>query len=353
MAAARNGHEQCMNTWIDAGADVNASGHLGGTALIWAIDSSGACVDSLIKAGADVNKISDDFNGALHCAAYTANFKSIDLLLKVGAHVNIQGSDGDTALLKSVRTDHIIYGQSCGSYATENHSHWKSVELLLEAGADVNIVNNYGNTALTLACTNGYFKAVDLLMKAGADVNKPSMNNDTALMLACRRGHIKTVKLLLRAGADVNMVNNKGFTALFTQYRYPKYFKKCVKALLRADVPINEVNHLSRNALAEVLQHNDDEVSKLLFAAGETLDNVTQSKIPDCLKFEDLQFQLKHICRETIRKHLFDLDPHHHLFGRIPKLGLPNALSKYLVYDESLDESDEDEDNNNDDENSI
>ena len=48
--------------------------------------------------------------------------------------------------------------------------------------------------------------------------------------------------------------------------------------------------------------------------------------------------ELKHICREAIRKHLLELDPHQHLFGRIPKLGLSSVLMNYLLYGESLDD---------------
>ena len=37
------------------------------------------------------------------------------------------------------------------------------------------------------------------------------------------------------------------------------------------------------------------------------------------------RLHLKHICREAIRKHLLNLDPHTHLFGRVPRLGLPTT----------------------------
>ena len=136
----------------------------------------------------------------------------------------------------------------------------------------------------------------------------------------------------------MNRTNNEGYTALSSTpgTGYFGYDIICVRALLQADVPINKVNHLRRNALAEVLQYSDYEVSKLLFAAGETLENAVESEIPDCLKFEDLQLQLKHICREAIRKHLLDLNLHQHLFGRIPRLGLPQLLEDYLLYGASL-----------------
>ena len=33
-----------------------------------------------------------------------------------------------------------------------------------------------------------------------------------------------------------------------------------------------------------------------------------------------------------IREHLLHLDPHTHLFGRVPRLGLPAALTDYLLF---------------------
>ena len=46
---------------------------------------------------------------------------------------------------------------------------------------------------------------------------------------------------------------------------------------------------------------------------------------------------LAHLCRQAIRKHLIELDPHENLFSRIPKLGLPAVPNKYLLYNVSLD----------------
>ena len=87
----------------------------------------------------------------------------------------------------------------------------------------------------------------------------------------------------------------------------------------------------------------------ILYAAGETLGGGCVDKIPEQLQFEQEKLQLKHICREAIRKHLLKLDPHQHLFGRIPRLGLPNALKKYLLYNQSLDGDDNSDDNDDDD----
>ena len=89
----------------------------------------------------------------------------------------------------------------------------------------------------------------------------------------------------------------------------------------------------------------------ILYAAGETLEGADADRLPEDLKFEDEKLQLKHICREAIRKHLLELDPHRHLFGRISKLGLPKRITEYLLFNEFLNEVDssDDGDDNSDD----
>ena len=94
---------------------------------------------------------------------------------------------------------------------------------------------------------------------------------------------------------------------------------------------------------------NSEAAMILLYAAGETLDGTDVDKIPEELKFEEEKFQLKHICREAIRKHLLELDPHQHLFGRIPQLDLPSIVTEYLLFNQSLDDDDNDDNDGDDD----
>ena len=85
----------------------------------------------------------------------------------------------------------------------------------------------------------------------------------------------------------------------------------------------------------------------ILLAAGEELDtsaevlmNQLQKDAKKILKYLEeakLKETLMQICRETIRDYLIKLDPHLHLFGRIPKLRLPSLMTEYLLCDVSLD----------------
>ena len=69
------------------------------------------------------------------------------------------------------------------------------------------------------------------------------------------------------------------------------------------------------------------EVAMLLYAAGESLDNC-KVEIPGYLQQRP---SLKHLCREAIRKHLLQMSDAN-LFIRIPSLGLPKPLQRYVLY---------------------
>ena len=72
------------------------------------------------------------------------------------------------------------------------------------------------------------------------------------------------------------------------------------------------------------------------------MDGVGQDDVPGFLLQKEINLNLKHICREAIRKHLLDADPHSNLFGRIPRLGLSGCLTEYLLFKQSLDDNDVD-----------
>ena len=159
---------------------------------------------------------------------------------------------------------------------------------------------------MTNAVLNCYNKSLQLLINAGADVNNLK-NNDTALIVAAGLSYAKdtkceTVKILLKSGVHVNKVNDFGCNATTSAKR-----------------------NISSGEGGEILQ--------LLFATGEATD----MKVEEIFKCPDFEKGLKHLCREAIREHLLELDENINLFQKIPKLGLPSLLVKYLLYNMSLD----------------
>ena len=119
------------------------------------------------------------------------------------------------------------------------------------------------------------------------------------------------VRLLLRVGAEINRCGRIGFDFLLTRTE--------VKA-------------------ARKLQAHMKPVGQLLFAAGET------QLIKDLTYQEPEVESLMGMCRERIRAHLLRLDAHAHLFHRVRRLGLPAALQRYIVFNQTIDET-EDEQN--------
>ena len=71
-------------------------------------------------------------------------------------------------------------------------------------------------------------------------------------------------------------------------------------------------------------------------------DPQTFKDFPDfLLEMNQPGLNLKHLCRLAVRNHLLNLDPHTHLFYRVPKLQLPSAMTQYLLFELSIDEDDD------------
>ena len=324
MCAASNGQDVCVDLLLKAGADVNTSDGLNLTAVIKASQAGHEkCVNLLVNAGADVNAQN---NLSLFYAMHKGYCEVIDVLLNAGADVNGENWRERTALIETA-VCYRNYPDRCR----------KCMELLIRAGADVNQSCSEGEIAINIASRNGCHEAVELLIQSGADVNKLGHYQFSPLMKAVANGQDKCAKLLLEAGADVNFMHYWGVTPLMCVgvpfsllFNLEEYFKKpnyatteenffaCVQLFLQSRVQINLRSAVSNNTFKLQLALHSISVDRsdiclLLYAAGETLDGPTDEKLPDCLMFQTLRFNLKHLCREAIRKHLLRLDPHTHI----------------------------------------
>ena len=181
--------------------------------------------------------------------------------------------------------------------------------LLFAVGADVNRVSEYHTSALIMASRAGNFNIAQVLIEAGTDVNKMCDRNQTALLyfaLMFTENGLKGVRLLLRSGAKVNICRQRHW-----RMKAKKYGR-----MLRAEPKMI------------------GQICLILTAAGMNLH----------LKFRSIwkPHFLQCLCRKVIRRHLLTLNRHENLFLRIPRLGLPSLLVKYLLFDASL-ENDEEE----------
>ena len=122
-----------------------------------------------------------------------------------------------------------------------------------------------------------------------------------------------------------------------------------MKMLLTVGAHVNITNTEGKNALQISMARSKDtkrdkQKCLLLFAAGEYFHSNAKSftfmgqryMVPEYLQALNEGVCLKHMCREAIRNYLIFLNPHLHLFGRIPELGQPSLITSYLLYGMSL-----------------
>ncbi len=151
--AARDGDLERVRALIDAGADLDAQGDNGETALNTAILEGHVSVAGLlIDRGADLGARNRGGFTALHAAAYANAVEIAERLLGKGADVNDQQNKaGGTAL----------------SVASEE-GHAGVAKVLIAHGADLEAGERNGYTPLTRALWRGQKEVVALLQGSGA-----------------------------------------------------------------------------------------------------------------------------------------------------------------------------------------
>ena len=317
----QNGYDKWLKLLIEAGADVNQLYDRGTTALMVATKLNHVkCASLLIGSGASVNMTDDDIFTALTFAITMRSEECVTILIEAGADVNRYHPRHISPLILAIRLNVV-----------------KNVRTLIEAGANVNgqNVNTASLTPLTTAVRLNHIDCLKMLIEAGAEVNGPQSKGRPLLAAAASLRPV-CVMMLLQAGADVNIKSKKGESPLLAVFSRPCRYGymmtwsiKCVKTLLKFDVPVNVINEHSYNALSNHVMtyygslsgKPDKTMVLLLYAAGETLDDTSAQWRKKYLPYKDLRLNLKHSCREAIRKRLLEVDQHSNLFGRIPQIG--------------------------------
>ena len=335
-------YHKCVELLLQAGADVNACGHCGETAIHTAVEL-GYCksLDILIHAGADVNA-KDKLNGtAIMKAAYQGNEKCLNLLLQAGADVNVFNDHGYTALMQAA-----IY------------VHSKCVELLLQAGANVD--PHYPDTCrwspLRLV-VNAYELVHYKLIKLLPDVNADEAVH-TPKGVKCHKA-AECITLLVSGGADVNVktVNGKEILWIILRKHSSGHNVDCkcrelsvdryslVRLFLHAGADLREMLQL----LEKQIQFLAPDLL-LLLAAGATTGYLSQVKdsIQNDVSAGSIQqllpnrSNLMSLCRSSMRDHLLNTNPSNNLFISVPRLGLPSVLTDYLLFHTFIEKENDD-----------
>ena len=252
-SAAAEGNLNSVKKYLAKGLDINAKGgSLKSSALLSAtLYDQVKMTEFLIQNGADVNAKGDDGGTALHAAAFLGQYEIAKLLIQNGADVDARNNEGETVIngtMADWETTKFIAGMLQLKLDRESVETGRSqiVELLRKNGAtaefsdppdnnfwtmvgvgnlqavkqhlakglDINAKNKDGATALQIATLFGQYEIAELLVQKGADVNTKANDGTTALHSAAFLGHYKEAKLLLENRIDANIRNNDGATAI-------------------------------------------------------------------------------------------------------------------------------------------
>ena len=171
--------------------DINASDSNGDTSLHWAArNGDSTVVDVLIAVGANVNMnmVNDIGDTPLHWAARNGDLTVVKALIAAGATVNRVSYYGDYPLHKAV---------SNGDATVIN--------VLIAAGGNMDIASEFGWTPLHYVAHIGNLEIANLLINKGADINVTDSNGSTPLHLARRKNASTVVEALIAAGANANV----------------------------------------------------------------------------------------------------------------------------------------------------
>lgn len=187
---------------LDAGADVSARSARGETALhIACSNHRGKHVKLLLDRGADPNAASETGQTPIMVAARIGDEEAVEMLTTAGANVNAKDQYGRTALmLACADANHLDLPSAMSPHSLD------IVTLLLRSGACINQQDTDGLTAVMYAVMRGALPEVKLLIQRGADPTIKTKAGKSALFLADERGFVE-IAMFLR-GATAPKVTN-------------------------------------------------------------------------------------------------------------------------------------------------
>lgn len=284
--ASSAAHTEVVEALICAGADINARGSRGSTAMIEAAQrGDNHLVGFLIARHASLNVVNLRGESAILVASKNGHGDVVRTLVEAGADINHSNNRGRTPLMMAYRNGHgevARYLHGNGALTTVDdmgnsvHSHAllgqpergidelaselgeglttealssalraaASVEdervtrALLQKDVNVDARDRIGRTPLMIASSRGHSAVVGLLLTSKADVNATTESRTGALHIASEKGHSHVVQQLLSHGAHANVRDHQGCTALWRAVFEGSYDVVCLLVNNGADVNV-------------------------------------------------------------------------------------------------------------------
>lgn len=241
---------QRIQSFIDGGGDINILEDNGNPALLNEIQyGTDETVNLLLDLGADVNILGKKKANALIYSAGFSKKLSFDTYKKIidkTVNLNAINSEDNTALIEfSITNDNSNNKQ-------DNNKATQVVEYLVQKGADPNIRGNLGYTALIVALMHDNFdSAIHIARAPTLELNSPQENgSSTYLINAIKKNAIEVARVLLDRGADPSsLTENRRTTPLIAAvgsdlYITPEERQDLIRLLLEKGANKNVYNSL-------------------------------------------------------------------------------------------------------------
>jgi hypothetical protein len=181
----RNGNAGFARLLIDSGAETEWSILLMEEAVL----NHASSVQLLLEQGADASAVNERTGlNALHTAVQKSCYETVRMLVEKGADVNARQQDvvgPDKIRIQKVNNANAALSDAAAESI-------RMVQLLIELGADVDVQSTGGYTPLMVAAGRGKTDIVKELLEAGANANIKSKNGETALGIARKKGYSET-----------------------------------------------------------------------------------------------------------------------------------------------------------------
>lgn len=307
IEAIKNENKNKIKKLIQTKPNVNIQDEDGYTSLMYAaFNWQKETVELLINLGADVNIKNKEKSNALMNVLEVRPllddelvFKSdlkyiVELLINTEIDIKAKNKNGYNALMLASLNGHaeivellinidqsIIDAQENDGYTALMFAAFNNnkqiVELLVHYRADLEIKTNNGKTAFIIAAENGLEEIAELLINAGTNISAIDNCDESAIFLAIKNGYIEIVKLLLKAGININIQNNIKDTPLICAAHYNQ--KDIVELLIKSGAKIDMQNIYQLTALSRA---SSSQIKDFIIFA--------KMKRPDILKYKNILF---------------------------------------------------------------
>ncbi|AVP87777.1 hypothetical protein phytr_8450 [Candidatus Phycorickettsia trachydisci] len=300
--AAEKGHICIVKELLAKDVDVNTSSKYHGTALHSALSSDNPnleVMETLIRAGADVNLPEPTGYRPLHYAICVQDTNAVNILIKAGADTNVKQKHGKTPLHLAVTKDNLEIINILIKGGADIESHDKNgdtplktaigdrkpkieiVAALIKAGANVNAKDKYDSTPLHTAAWYNYSTVViPILIKTGADINAQTQSGETPLHTIVRSKNptIDTIKALIQYGSNVNAKDNDGKTPLHLAASSKNLTIEMIGTLIGSGSDINSRAKYDQTPLHTAADVGNHQAIDILIKAGADINSLNKFK---------------------------------------------------------------------------